>query len=53
MASDGQSRLLSIPGYEIIRPIGRGGLGEVYLARQLPLGPIVALEILSMTSCLY
>ena len=36
----------SVGAYEIIRAIGRGGMGAVYLARHRELGPEVALKIL-------
>ena len=41
------SGLAEIPGYQLLRPIGRGGMAEVWLAVQVSLGREVALKILS------
>lgn len=40
------SRLRVHPGYEVFEPIGRGGMGVVYRARQVGLDRIVALKLL-------
>lgn len=37
---------LKIPGYELIAKIGRGGMGEIYKARQMSVDRIVAIKIL-------
>jgi eukaryotic-like serine/threonine-protein kinase len=36
-----------IPGYETIRPLGSGGMGLVFLARQLSLNRLVAIKYLT------
>ena len=36
-----------VPGYHFTHPLGRGGMGTVYLARQLSLGRPVAIKVMS------
>jgi len=43
--SDEQS-LLSLPGYELLRLLGQGGMGSVFLARQTSLNRLVAVKML-------
>jgi serine/threonine-protein kinase len=43
---EGSRRRNSIEGFEIVNKLGKGGMGTVYLARQLSINRLVALKIL-------
>lgn len=45
-ASRGDRQLVAIDGYEVLREIGRGGMGAVYLARHRTTGRELAMKIL-------
>ena len=42
----GDEPLLSVPGYELIHPLGRGAMGTVWLAREEILDRLVALKLI-------
>ena len=42
----GPSNPLRIPGFEVLSPLGRGGMGSVYRARDVKMDRIVALKVI-------
>lgn len=45
-ANSGEESLSGVKGYSIIRELGRGGMGAVYLARRDETGNLVALKVM-------
>lgn len=45
-ANSGEDSLSGVKGYSIIRELGRGGMGAVYLARHDETGELVALKVM-------
>lgn len=46
LAESGERDLLGMRGYEVVKELGRGGRGAVYLARHVKSGEIVALKVM-------
>lgn len=46
LAAGGNEKLLAIQGYNIIKLLGRGGFGEVYLAQHNNSGKFIALKVM-------
>jgi WD40 repeat protein len=46
----GESKGASFKHYEVVRTLGRGGMGTVYLARDTKLGRLVAIKVLNEQS---
>jgi len=47
MGEDIRAQPFDVPGYRIMRSLGRGGMADVYLAIQLSLGRQVAIKVLA------
>jgi hypothetical protein len=46
LAEGGDNNLIAIRGYQIVKRLGRGGYGEVYLAQHNQSGKLVALKVM-------
>jgi serine/threonine-protein kinase len=46
LAETGEKNLVAIRGYQVLRELGRGGMGAVYLARHEATGEQVALKVM-------